>query len=120
MNLVLKKELEESIGMLKNGGSVKIDEFVLGMSRSKDNLKEFTRLEVNGYAFYKSMKDVPKSIIKDELMKVKETFTLIMEESLTFKAFATNIGIDYFLVLDYKTGGVVICSEIEGKYKEYI
>jgi len=114
MNTELKKRLEESIDILKNGRAVKIDVFVLDMSRKKQNLKELDRLMVNGYVY----NDIPKTIIKDELQKVKDNFILIMNESEIFMEFATKVGIDYYLLLDYQTGGSVICAEINGQYKE--
>jgi hypothetical protein len=125
MDVDLKMKLEESIEVIKKGHSAKVDDFILGMNRNKNNLKELTRLTVYGYLHYYdyntiSIKDIPKSIIKNELNKIKKKFMLLMEESETFKDFATNEGIDYYLVLDYQNGGVTICCEENGQYKEFI
>jgi len=114
------KKFEELIEAIKNGHYVKIDTLILGMSRKKDNPKEFDRLSVNGYLFYKSIKDIPKEIIKDELDKVKKKFSLISEGCSLFKNFAAITGVDYYLVLDVQTAGITICAEIEGQYQTFI
>ena len=113
MNTVLIKQLEESIDTLKKGRSVKVGEFILeGLKNGK--------IRVDGYIFYNTINDIPKSTLKDELKAVKDKFALVMNESPTFKEFATKAGIDYYVVLDYQTGGVSICAEIEGEYKVFI
>ena len=125
MDTNTKKQLEESIEIINKGNSAKVDDLILGRNRNKSNLKELTTLTVNGYLHYYdyntiSVKDIPKSIIKDELINVKDKFKLLMEKSKIFKEYAINKGIDYYLLLDYQNVGVVICCEEKGEYKEFI
>ena len=77
-------ELEESIEVLKKGKSVKIDEFVLVMSRKEYDLAQLDRLKVNGYLFHKSKNDIPKETIKDELESVKNVFHQLLKRIFDF------------------------------------
>ena len=106
-------ELESSIDGLKESRSIKVGEFIL------EGLKN-GRIRVDGYILYNNVNEIPKSTLKDELKAVKEKFALVMNETQTFKEFAIQTGIDYYVVLDVGNAGITICGEIEGEYKLFI
>ncbi len=124
MNSNIKRQLEKSIEELKIGKSIEIDGLAIGLGRNKNNFKELTRLRVIEFILYDefntiSGKDIPKSIFKPRLNKIKEKFNEFLEESEVFKDFAIKAGIDYYLNLDYQSGSVILCCEEHGEYKEY-
>lgn len=106
-------DFEELLKTLKNGSSQKFEEFVV--LRLKNG-----RIEVRGYIPYKTISEIPKETIRNELQKEKVNFIELINNSQLFKDFALEVGINYSLDLDYGGGSVLICTEIEGVYKEYI
>lgn len=112
MKTKLIKQLNDSIDVLKAGRSLKVGDFILEMSSNG-------RIRVDGYIFYNSINDIPKSILKSKLKELKENFTILINEALLFKEFSTRVGLDYYIVLDYQTGGISICAEIEGQFKVF-
>jgi len=105
-------DLDKSILRLKlSSDSVKIGDFIL-------NKEKKGRLNVNGYIFYNTIKDIPESSLKHELANIKKVFLLLRKNSKFFKLFFREKDIDYSLVLDYQNAGIVICQEIKGEYKK--
>jgi hypothetical protein len=113
MNAELCKKLEESLEAIKKGRFIKLDEFVVGGLKNG-------RLQVNGYLPYRTINEIPKATIQNELQMVKERFLLLMSQSQTFKEYALNAGIDYHVVIDTGNAGISVCAEIEGEYRTFI
>jgi len=113
MKTKFTKQLNDSIDTFKEGHSLKVSEFILEMSYNG-------RIRVDGYIFYNSVNDIPLSILKDKLKELKANFAILIQDALSFKEFSKRVGLDYYIVLDYQTGGISICAEIEGRYKEFI
>jgi len=109
----LVDRLETSIQFLIDGLTFTVGDFVIGKS---DN----GRIFVNGCSHLLYLENIDRTSIKEELFEIKTEFIQLMKKSQKFSEFVKDVGIDYYLLLDYGQGGIQICGEVDSDYKVFI
>jgi hypothetical protein len=103
----LVNRLNTSVEFLKDGMAFKVGQFVIG-------LEDPNTIYVNGSSDFYHIENLSQEIATKELADIKLEFEAIMSKASNFLNYLKNKSIEYNLLIDTGTAGVLMAKEKNG------